>query len=168
MRYLISPPDRALDMALDAWKWLEIGVGPEGRTPILVTAFADVFFMSDEGISFLDTLDGKIKPVCGTKEELQQILETGEAQERYLLSPFVDRAIAEGQILEGQQCYDFKVHPSVGGAFSYENVERCDFSVALHLRGQLHERCRHLAPGTKISEVTVEKASERKPWWKFF
>ena len=164
MSYFISPPDRYLDTALDAWKWAGLG----GRTPILVTAFADVFFTSDEGIAFLDTLDGKIKPVCGTQEELQQILEKREARERYLLSSFVDQAIAEGQILSGSLCYDFKIHPSVGGALSYENVELCDIAIALDLRGQLHERCRHLAPGTRISEIIVETASERKPWWKFF
>ncbi len=164
MRYFISPSDHALNMALDAWKWVGLGE----RKPILVTAFADIFLTSSEGISFLDTIDGKVKPVCSSREELEQILETGDGKKRYLLSDFVDRAIDEGQILGERQCYDFMVHPSVGGAFSYENVECCDFSIALGLRGQLHERCRHLAPGTRISEVIFEKADATKPWWKFF
>jgi hypothetical protein len=86
----------------------------------------------------------------------------------YLLAPFIDRAIHEGNSLSESQCYDFLVLPVLGGAVAYENIERQDFEVALNLRGQIHDQVRHLKPGTKISRFTITDEKANKPWWKFW
>ncbi|MBX9899297.1 MAG: DUF1851 domain-containing protein [Burkholderiaceae bacterium] len=164
MSYLISPTSLALESALDSWQWLDLG----NKEPILVTAFADVFFSAPNGIWFLDTLEGKLKHVFDTREQLDNALSTEEGQDMYLLSPFVDRAIRDGQSLTESQCYDFKLHPVVGGEVVYENIQRLDFVVALNIRGQLYDQVRNLKPGTKITGFNFDDEKEQKPWWKFW
>jgi len=155
----------ALD-ALDAWTWLDLA----GKEPLLVTAFADVFFKSADGIWFLDTLEGKLVRVSDTEEELQQKLSTAEGQDHYLFLPFVQRAEEEGLKLAADECYDFTLHPVIGGEVDMENIEKRSFLVALHIRGQLHEQVRHLPEGTKISGFKCESEEPMdkpvKPWWK--
>ena len=165
-RYFIAPELDKLRSALNAWLWL----GLEGKTPIRVTAFADVFFSAPDGVWFLDTLEGKLERVCTSVHDLDQIVATEEARDRYLLAGLVDRAISEGMTLEAGQCYDFRINPVLGGAVAFENVEAQDFLVALHIAGQIHEQVRNLPPGTKINAVTIdENASERrKRWWRWW
>jgi hypothetical protein len=160
--YFITPPAKVVADALEAWGW----IGIADRRPILITAFADVFFDSSDGVWFLDTLEGKLKRVCGTRVELESILATEEGKDLYLLSGFIDRAVRESMLLKEEECYDFRVHPVVGGAIDYSNVTTISFLVALHLRGQLHDQVRHLKPGTKISKFTFAENPTSKPWWK--
>jgi hypothetical protein len=164
MSYFISPSSETLTNALDSWQWIELAE----RIPILVTAFADVFFSAHDGIWFLDTLEGKLKYVFPSHAALEAELSTEGGQDLYLFSAFVDRAIRDGNSLEENQCYDFRIHPIVGGAIEYDNVERLDFSVALDIRGQLHDQVRHLPAGTKISKVIMDEERIQKPWWKLW
>ena len=160
--YFITPKPEVLADALEAWSW----IGVAGKQPFLVTAFADVFFKSDDGVWFLDTLEGKLKKICQTKEELDRILANEEGKDLYLLSGFVDRAVRESMVLKEDECYDFKIHPIVGGAIDYSNVRKMSFLVALHLRGQLHDQVRHMKPGTKISKFVMVEEKKPKSWWK--
>lgn len=152
MSYFISPSSETLKNALDSWQWIEFG----DRTPILVTAFADVFFSAHDGIWFLDTLEGTLKHIFQSRGELEAELLTEEGQDLFLFSPFVDRAIREGNSLDESQCYDFLLNPIVGGTIEYDNVGRMNFLVALNIRGQLHDQVRHLLPGTKISKFVMD------------
>lgn len=157
--YFISPTSETLKNALDSWQWIELG----DRVPILVTAFADVFFSAPDGIWFLDTLEGKLKHVFQSRDELEAELLTEEGKDLFLFSPFVDRAILEGNPLDEGQCYDFLLNPVVGGAIDYENVGKMNFLVALDIRGQLHDKVRHLTPGTRISKFVLEEEDSSKP-----
>ena len=162
--YFITPKPKVIADALEAWSW----IGIAGKQPVLITAFADVFFESSDGFWFLDTLEGKLKRVCQTKDELDRILATEVGKDLYLLSGFVDRAVRESMILKEDECYDFKINPIVGGAVDYSNVGKMSFLVALHLRGQLHDQVRHMKPGTKISKFVLIEEEKPKPWWKLW
>lgn len=162
--YYITPAPAQITDALESWRW----IGIEGKQPWLVTAFADVFFDSPDGIWFLDTLEGKLKKVGETKAEVEHTLATEEGKDLYLFSGWVDRAIREGRILGNDECYDFRLHPIVGGQVDYSNVEKINLSVALHLRGQLHDQVRHMKPGTKISKFVLVDEQKVKPWWKLW
>jgi hypothetical protein len=149
--------------ALDSWQWIGIG----NKKPILVTSFADVFFESDGEIWFLDTLEGTFKKSHDTREDLEATLASDDGRDHFMFGGFVERAVREGRNLADSQCYDFKLHPKVGGATDFDNVEVRDFVVALHIRGQIHEQVRHLPQGTKISKFVVSDQSA-KPWWKLW
>jgi hypothetical protein len=164
--YFINPSPASLARALDAWQWLAL----KGKQPLLVTAFADVFFTAPDGIWLLDTLEGDLKHLFGTQAELEQALKTEEMEDTYLMTPLIDHLLGMGMVASDTRCYDYKLHPRLGGQIHHDNIELRDFVVALHLRGQLHEQVRHLKPGTRITEVKLEgdapKPQAAKPWWK--
>lgn len=150
--FFITPNDIDITRALESWHWLPI----KSKKPVLVTAFGDIFLESNDGIWFLDTLEGKLLRICDTTQELENLLRTEEGENHYLFAGFVERAHREGMRLGDGQCYDFRVNPVVGGKIEYENIEPRNFVVAVNLAGQLHEQTRHMAPGTKITGFTVK------------
>ncbi len=152
MSYFINPLGDQLDQALESWGWL----GIEGREPIRVSAFGGVFFVDPEGkVWFLDTLEGTFAAVFDSTEEMDQVLETEDGQDRFLLAGFVKRAEAEGMHLNPGECYDWKINPVVGGEVEFENIHTIDLVVAINVAGQLHDQTRHLPPGTMISGFHV-------------
>ena len=151
MLYIQPTPDDIM-RALDSWKWLPV----ESKQPILVTAFGDIFFSADDGIWFLDTLEGNLSRVCDTREELAAILQTEDGEDHYLFAGFVERAQREGLCLGDGECYDFKVNPMIGGKIEYENIESRNFVVAVSIAGQLHEQTRNMPDGTSITGFTIE------------
>lgn len=161
--YFLRPTAGRLNSALASWQW----VGLDDKKPILVTAFADVFFRSGEGIWFLDTIEGKLKFVCPTRRHLDKLLAEKQWQQMYLLSHHVDRADSEGNKLGEGQCYNFARHPVAGGTMEYENVERINFVVALHIKGQMHDKLRQSAPAD-LAGAHYDAAPEARPWWKFW
>ncbi len=149
--YLINPTQEKISNGLEEWSWLPIN----DKTPIVVTAFGDIFFESSNGIWFLDTLEGNISKVTNTRGELQDILNTVEGQDHFLMSGFVDRAVAEGMKLMGGQCYNFKISPVLGGQIIFENIEIQDLVVALSISGQIHRQVKDLPAGTKINNINI-------------
>lgn len=162
--YFLRPTAGRLHSALEAWRW----IGLEDKKPILVTVFADVFLRSPEGIWFLDTVEGTLKFVCPTRRHLDQLLEAKQWQQMYLLSHLVDRAIGEGNKLGEGQCYNFAQHPVAGGTMEYENVERINFVVALHIKGQMHDKVRKMSPGDAIPTCEFGGNAAARPWWKLW
>lgn len=154
--YYIQPTFDKIARAIESWHWLDL----ESKQPILVTAFGDIFFTSDDGIWFLDTTEGALTKVCETRPELEAILGTEDGENHYLFAGFVERAQNDGMILSEGQCYDFKLNPVVGGAIAYENIEPRDFVVAVNLAGQLHEQVRNMPEGTRISGFSIANESE--------
>jgi hypothetical protein len=162
--YFINPTPESLTRALDSWNWLDLS----GKDPLVVTAFADVFFLASDGVWVLDTLEGELKHLYATQEEFEQALTTEEMEDTYLMSPLVDYLVKAGLHASDAQCYDYKVHPRLGGQISHENIELRSFVVALNLRGQLHEQVRNMKPGTRISGVKLQEPPPAKPWWKLW
>ncbi len=144
--YFINPPIEKINSALESWNW----IGLEGKEPVRVTAFGDVFFQDGMGIWFLDTIEGSLNKVCSSLYELDKLLESEENQDHYLLAGFIIRANNEGMLLENDQCYDFKINPVLGGEIEFHNIERQDFVVAINIAGQLHDQIRFLPEGTPI------------------
>lgn len=164
MSYYIEPPQEDIRRALEDWQWIGIGK----KQPILVTAFADIFFSSEDGIWFLDTLEGSLKRTHNNRTELECTLSAEDGQDHYLFGGFVDRAVEDGVLPGPADCYDFKLHPKIGGLIDYGNVEVRNFVVALSIRGQLHEQLRELPDGARISKVEISEVPALKPWWKLW
>ena len=163
-RYFIEPSAGKLRSALASWHWLGLGE----RKPILVTACADVFLRSPDAIWFLNTATGALEPVCRRRRELDKLLATPEGRLRYLMADLVDQALQDGNRLDDGQSYDFKLHLVLGGAVEYANVERRNFVVALHLRGQLHEQVRTDAPGGQMAPPGAEDPPAKPVWWRMW
>ena len=136
--YLITPTSADLDHGLEFWHW----IGLDDKTPVAVTAFGDVFFVALTGIWFLDTVEGTITRICGSRDELTAILESDDGKNHYLLAGLVQKANREGMSLTPGECYTFQTPPVLGGAITYENIQKRSLADALQVSGQAHEKVR--------------------------
>jgi hypothetical protein len=136
---------------LESWQWISIG----SKVPLFASPFGDVFFRADDGIWWLDTLEGTLTRNWANAEALEADLATASGQDRYLLAGLAFGAESRGLIPGGGQVYGFKTPPVLGGALEVDNVETIDFVVGLNIAGQLHDQIRGLPPGTRISGFTI-------------
>jgi hypothetical protein len=145
--------DEQYSRALDSWAWLDI----EGKAPLYASLFGDVFMKSDEGVWFLDSIQGRLTRVWADVAELHTNLSTEMGQGRYLLAGLALAAERVGKILGPNQVYDLMPPPILGGNFDVEHVTVADFVVTLNIGGQLHEQIRQLPPGTPITGFNVSQ-----------
>jgi hypothetical protein len=123
---------------LEAWEWIGLG----GKDPMFASLFGDVFFRSDAGLWWLDTLEGQLTLEWPTDGALEAVLATPDGQDRYLLAGLAMGAERRGLILGREEIYVFEQPPLLGGPVELGNIGKIDFTVGLHLAGQLHERIR--------------------------
>lgn len=133
------------------WAWL---LAERQIRPIAASLFGDVFFQADDGVWFLDSLEGTLTLQWATAQELQAALNTPEGQDQYLLGGIVQAAAAKGVVPGPDQVLIFSVHPALGGPISAENVETMDYVVASSICGQLRQQLKDLPPGTKITGIS--------------
>jgi hypothetical protein len=138
--------------ALESWSWLDLA----GKTPRFTSLFGDVFFESDDGWWFLDTMDGTLQRRWFTGVELQAALNTPEGQDQFLLVGLAQGAESLGVTLAENEVYDLTPPPFLGGEFDPAHVAARDFVVAVNLAGQLLNQVRNLPPGTPISDITID------------
>jgi hypothetical protein len=136
---------------LESWQWIGIGA----KTPRFTSPFGDVFFQAEDGIWFLDTLEGSLLRPWGSTSALKADLNTASGQDRYLLAGLAASAEHQGLTPAPGQVYGFNIPPVLGGKLDLANIEVIDFVVGLHIAGQIHDQVRTLPPGTPISGVTI-------------
>ena len=151
---LIEQSRNGIDDALESWDWMDFS----DKTPFITTAFGDILFESKEGIFFLDSIGGSLDKVTVTKKELQNILNTEDGQDHFLMAGLVVAARNEGLFLDEGECYDFKVSPALSGPMDIGNLQKMSFKVSLHIAGQLMKQLKDLPPGTKINSIKFEGA----------
>ncbi|WP_194852826.1 T6SS immunity protein Tdi1 domain-containing protein [Nocardia sp. SYP-A9097] len=133
--------------ALSSWAW----IGLDGKTPLFTSVFGDVFLGANDGVWWLDTIEGELTREWDSLDELEAELNTGAGQEKYLIAELA-LALEAGGLLPGPgEIYDFS-HPLVlGGELEVENVEVTDMSVSLNILGQIHDQVRRIPPGAKVN-----------------
>jgi hypothetical protein len=156
------------DALLSDWRWL---VSPD-FTPILMTAFGDLFLRDQAGrIHFLDLMSGEFKQVAESQEEFDRLCEDRERRRSW----FIGFLLMEVRKLRGElaagECYSCEIPLSLGGQLDAENFQRTDLHVHYSILGQLHQQTKHLPPGTKIGSIKIESPHEDpkpKKWWQRF
>jgi hypothetical protein len=141
-----------LRTALESWSWVGLG----DKTPLCTSPFGDVFLQSSDGVWFLDRLEGSLTREWADVQELQQVLDTVEGQDRYLLLGLAVSAQEQGLVPAANEIYEFRLPPVLGAPVEVSNIQVMDVTVALHLSGQLHEQVKDLPPGTTISGFTYD------------
>ncbi len=154
MEFVRRFSDDLYTRALEDWQWLaDLG----GKTPIVASAFGDIFLRGADGVWFLDTLEGSLSRYWDATASLQEQLNTAEGQDRFLMTGLVAAATEKGLIPGDTQVLSFKVAPVLGGPIDVENLEVSDLVVALSVAGQIHRQVADLPPGTSISGVTLDE-----------
>lgn len=156
------------DVLLSDWRWLV----PSDFTPVLMTAFGDLFLRDSSGrIHFLDLMTGEFKLVAESQEEFDRLCENREQRRSWFVGFLFTEIRKRYGDLSAGECYSCKVPLSLGGRLEPDNFERTDLRVHYSILGQLHQQTRHLPPGTKIDEVKIEPNHENtklKGWWRRF
>ncbi len=152
------------DTLLSDWRWL---VSPD-FTPVLLTAFGDLFLRDQSGhIHFLDLMSGEFKQVAAS-QEFDRLCEDREQRRSWFVGFLLTEVRkACGELVAGE-CYSCKKPLSLGGQLEPDNFERTDLQVHYSILGQLHQQTRHLPPGTKIDNIKMESPHEDpkpKRWW---
>jgi hypothetical protein len=141
-----------LSEALTDWQWLaELA----GKRPLVTSAFGDVFLQGDDGVWFLDTVEGKLSREWDSPTSLQAQLNTVDGQDRYLMAGLAVAAFNTGLLPSDRQVPSFKVAPVLGGSFEPQNIEVSDLIVTLSIAGQIHRQIKDLPPGTAISGIQI-------------
>jgi len=153
------------DEMLSDWRWL---VSPD-FTPVLMTAFGDLFLRDKAGrVHFLDLMAGEFKPVAESQEEFDRLCDDRERRRSWFVGfLFTEVRKLRGELVTGK-CYSCKIPLSLGGQLEPDNFEQTDLQVHYSIFGQLHQQTRHLPAGTKIDTIKIESPYEiKKPksWW---
>src|SRR5678815_4403558 len=119
----IQTDNLAFDTLLADWRWL---VQPS-FTPVLMTAFGDLFLRDEAGhIHFLDLMSGEFEQVAASADEFDRLCENREQRRSW----FVGFLLMELRKLRGDlapgQCYSCKIPLSLGGHLEADNFERMD------------------------------------------
>jgi len=136
------------------WTWL---IGDRDLRPIAASMFGDVFLDGDDGVWFLDSLEGTLTLEWPDASALQAALNTAEGQDQYLLGGLAIGATERGVIPGPDQILMFSVPPTLGGSMSPDNIEAMDYVVASSICGQLRQQIKDLPPGTPITGFTLGK-----------
>jgi len=123
---------------------------------VLTSLFGDVFLQDAQGYWFLDSLEGTLNRVAGTRDEIQAILDSEDGQDQYLMGGLAFGADGRGIHLKPPEVYAFKVAPILGGTMDVDSIVVMDFIVSLDIAGQLHRQLREMPPGTHISAVQLQ------------
>jgi hypothetical protein len=141
-----------LSEALTDWQWL---ADLAGKQPLITSAFGDVFLQGEDGVWFLDTVEGKLSREWDSPGSLQAQLNTAAGQDRYLMASLAVAASNTGLVPGDRQVLSFKVPPVLGGFFEPQNIEVSDLIVTLSIAGQIHQQIKDLPPGTPISGIQI-------------
>jgi hypothetical protein len=136
---------------IQSWDWIDFS----GKEPFITSCFGDVFFESEDGIYFLDTLEGSFERIASSKSNLEAILNTRDGQEHFLMSGLATTAQEYGLKISIGECLDFKVSPVLGGSLEVENIDLMSFKLSLDMAGQIMKQVKDLPPGTKIDQVVL-------------
>lgn len=142
----------SFDKLLGDWRWLV----PEKYTPVMMTAFGDLFLRDEFGrIHLLDLMAGELNIVASSERLFEQYCEDREKRRAWFLGFLVpELRRVRGALLDGE-CYSCKKPLSLGGEVTADNFEKEEIFTHYSVLGQLHQQTRDLPPGTRINIVRV-------------
>lgn len=130
---------------------------PEEFTLWLVNRFGDLFVVPDDGsVHMLDVGVGSLARLADSRNDFGLKLDEGDNASQWLLIPIVDACVASGMRLGPNDCYGFKVPPSLGGNYEVDNLEPTDLAVHYSVLAQIHAQTRDLPDGTSVGKIGIE------------
>lgn len=139
-------PDQYAE-ALDTWAW----IGLDGKAPLFTSLFGDVFLRADDGIWWLNTIDGEFERVWDSLDELEAELNTADGQAKYLMSALAEELARRGLVPGEDEIYDFTHPPSLGGELEPGNVDLTAMAMGVNILGQIHDQLRAIPPGARVN-----------------
>lgn len=121
------------------WAWLV----PSDHTPLLMGAFGDWIFGAPDGSHWsLDLLEGQYTRIAANSAEFNRAKLDEENRNLWLTADWASIAFQRGLVPKKDECLGWKVHPIIGGPFTYDNIQIFSLPVYQSLMGQLHRQLR--------------------------
>src|ERR1041385_8160094 len=119
------------------WRWLV----SEEFTPILMTAFGDLFLRDKRGrVYLLDLMRGDINAAATSQQEFEEACTShGKRRSWFLGFLFMELKRKHGS-LRKNDCYSCKIPLSLGGQIEAENFRPIDLGTHYSVLGQLHRQ----------------------------
>lgn len=137
MEFLKKPSDEEIDELLPPWSWLV----PSDATPLFLSVFGDwVFGNADGSLSVLSVLEGNYEKVASSSAEYNRLNKSAEWCDDIFIASWYPIALENGIVPKDGECIGWKVHPTLGGEFSVENLQVFSMPVYQFLMSQLHLR----------------------------
>ena len=149
---LCTPDAEALDLLSASWGDF-IG---EQYTPLLFSAFGDMFYQTSMGIFWLDLGAREITRIADTPEQFQSLLATHHANE-WFLPPLVEQLYAAHKIPQAGYCYSPTILPVFAeGKYTVSNLNPVPVKEHFVYTASVHSQLANLPNGAKVRIVVTE------------
>ena len=117
--YLIAPAGKDWSRLLSCW----VPPLPPRFSVWLVNRMGEVFAVIDSGaVLRLEVGTGTCEEVARSREHFAQLLDGADHAERWLRISLVDACRRAGVVLRANECYGFKIPPTLGGCYEISNL----------------------------------------------
>lgn len=142
-----TPDKEAIDALAESWNWL-LG---DAFTPLLFTAFGDMFFEADAGgIFWLNTGTAEVERVAESVEGFNNLLREDVADD-WLLPGLVEALLEAGKTRAEGECYTFITLPIfVEGEYTVENLNPVSAKEHFQLTGTILHEIDDLPDGANV------------------
>jgi hypothetical protein len=130
---------------------------PENFTLWMVNRCGDLFSVREDGsVHMLDVGAGQLKRLADSRENSCSLIDVGDNANIWLMIALVDDCVASGVIAGSNQCYGYRVPPTLGGEYHVSNIEPTDLSVHYSFLADVWRQTRDLPDGTRIRAVIAD------------
>ena len=122
--------------------------------PLYMTLFGDWILEDENGkIDILDVVEGDIKAIAVSREEFDKVMAEEANLEKWFSNSFVTALKSKGIARAPGQCFGYKIHPAIGGAFEAANLTPLYIKVWQAISGQIHRQLRQAPEGTRFCRL---------------
>lgn len=143
----MTPDGNAVAALRASWEW-RLG---EAWSPLLFSAFGDVFLKTPTGVHWLNTGTGDLKKVADDEDTFRTAL-AGDQANDWFLPPLIEALHQAGKRPSEGECFTYAIYP----AFAEGKYEANNFAVVparehFAVSGDLHRQLSGIADDAKVS-----------------
>ncbi len=142
------------DDLCDSWQWCLA----EMNKVFIISKMGDMFLIGKgEQIYWLQVDSGGVlSKIADSLVEFEELLSIYDNIDNWFLPGLVDQLLKSKIDLKGNEVYNYKKLPVLGGEYKIENIEPTDISIHFWLTGQICEQIKNLPDGTKVKLVVKD------------
>ncbi len=143
----ITPEDDAVAALRTSWEW-RLG---EAWSPLLFSAFGDVFLKTSTGVHWLNTGTGDLEKIAEDEGTFRTAIGGDQANDWFLPS-LVEALHEAGKRPAAGECFTYAIYPVFAeGKYEVDNFAVVPAREHFALSGDLHRQLSGMTDGDKVS-----------------